>query len=454
MFVRSLLGAAALAAGAGFASAQPATSPFPARLSAPVAVAQPPAPQPHQQSRLRLASLLQPVADPQPAAPAPVAVNPAAPPGFNAPLPVYQYDDNDRLGAPGRFYARGEWLYWATSGQSVPALATAAPSDTARNLAGILGSPTTTVIGGDGTTNKDVRNGFRGTAGWWLDDCQKCGIEADFFFLGNSKTGFSAASDGSAIITRPFFNAVTGLPDTQLVSFPGTVGGSVIGSSQNSVIGGGISMLKNICGTGCGRLDWVFGYRYLNVSDDLSVTESLTALGGQNQVTPGTTFVITDRFKTSNNFHGSVIGLSGDRSFGRWFVGARASVALGMNYSTVDIEGSTTITPPGGAPTTYAGGLLAQPTNIGSYSQSSFAVVPEIGLRAGLEVTDSLRIYAGYNFLYMSNVYRAGEQIDLRVNPNLLPPANGLGGPGVPEDLGKSTGFWAQGVSVGLELRY
>jgi len=459
MLVRSFLGAAALAATTGIALAQPTTLPNGYRPTSPYAatvipaVVSEPAEQP-KTGRVRLATLLKPMADDKPApAPAPVSVNPAAPPGFNGACPTYKYED-DSIGAPGRFWARGEWLYWATRGQPIPALATGSPAGTARNLAGVLGSPNTVVNYGDGNTNTDFRNGYRLNAGWWFDDCRECGIEGDFFFLGDSRQGYSAASDGSTIIARPFVNAATGLQDSQLVSFPGTVGGSLTVDARTSALGAGANLVKNICGTPCARLDFLVGYRYWNVADDLTITENLTALAGQNNVPAGTTYQITDRFRTSNNFHGGLVGLSGEKNFGRWFVGARASVALGVNCQTVEIDGSTVLTPPGGAPTTYAGGLLAQPTNIGSHTRNAFTVVPELGLRIGANVTENVRVYAGYNFLYMSDVLRAGDQIDPFVNTSQLPPRTNVTGPARPAFTPVNTDFWAQGISLGLELRY
>jgi hypothetical protein len=402
----------------------------------------------------RAARLLRPIADPQPAMvePLPVAVNPAAPPGFNAPVPVYPME----TAGPGAFWARGEWLYWATSGQPLPALATGAPATTDRSLAGTLGSPNTTVLYGDGKDNKDFRNGFRFSAGWWFDDDRTRGIEGDFFFLQNSRGGFSAASDGSSIISRPFVNAQTGLQDVELVSYPGVVAGSLIADPRNSVIGGGVSYVHNLCGDPCScrRWDLLLGYRYWNVTDSLSITENLTALPGQTTVPPGTTFVINDRFRTSNNFHGGLIGISAERNRGRYFVAGRASVALGANVQETTIDGSTTITTPGGVPTTYAGGLLAQTTSMGHYTRTVFAVVPEVGIRAGANVTDHVRVYVGYNFLYLSNVQRAGDQIDPRVNTSLLPPGGTFAGPALPNYTPKTTDFWAQGISIGMEVRY
>ena len=75
-------------------------------------------------------------------------------------------------------------------------------------------------------------------------------------------------------------------------------------------------------------------------------------------------------------------------------------------------------------------------------------------MRVGCQLTDNARIYAGYNFMYMSNVVRAGDQIDANVNPTLLPPRTNVTGPALPAFMPKTTDFWAQGISIGLELRY
>jgi hypothetical protein len=136
------------------------------------------------------------------------------------------------------------------------------------------------------------------------------------------------------------------------------------------------------------------------------------------------------------------------------FVGVRASVALGGNRQVTDIEGSTVITPPGGPPQTTSGGLLALPSNIGHYERTEFAVMPQVGVRAGVQLTDHVRVYAGYDFLYLSDALRAGDQIDPRVNPTLLPPVRAGVGPAVPAYTPQSTDFWMQGVNVGLQLRF
>jgi hypothetical protein len=348
-----------------------------------------------------------------------------------------------------------EWLYWTVQGQSLPPLVTASPAGTSRAAVGAPG-PTTDVLFGGNRANNDFRSGFRFSGGVWLNPEQTCGIEADFFFLGQSRNAFAAGGDGTGtILARPFFNTQTGQPDAQLIVFPGLAGNVNVDSTSN-VIGGGVNAIHNLCCSPCGRVDLLLGYRYFGLTDDLSINEDLVstdAIGGR--VPPGYRFQVQDRFRTQNNFHGGVIGLAAERRRSAVFFGARASVALGATQEITDISGSTVITPPGGLPQVYNGGLLALPSNIGHYERTAFAVLPQIGLKAGVQVTECVRVYAGYDFMYLSNVMRAGDQIDLAVNPNQLP---GSGqpqtGPARPAYFAKNTDVWLQGVNIGVSMHW
>jgi hypothetical protein len=102
----------------------------------------------------------------------------------------------------------------------------------------------------------------------------------------------------------------------------------------------------------------------------------------------------------------------------------------------------------------YPGGLLALSSNIGSHSRDIFTVVPEVRLQLAYDVGPRLRLHAGYDFLYWSQVLRAGDQIDLVVNPDLLPPALPGAFPLRPAFTFQGSSFWAQGIDLGLELRF
>ncbi|HEY2785784.1 MAG TPA: BBP7 family outer membrane beta-barrel protein [Fimbriiglobus sp.] len=357
-------------------------------------------------------------------------------------------------GPPGRVWFGAEWIYWKTSGQYIPPLVTTAPVGVPQDVAGTLGKPSTTILAGGQNYNDEFRSGFRITGGVWLDECNKCGIEADFLYLGASKTHdmFHCDGTGNPPLFRPFTNALTGLPDTELVCFPDVLRGAVTVDTQSELIGGGVNFVKNLCCNPCGRFDLLVGYRYLSLTDEVAIHEDLTVL---SQPDAGTHFQIEDRFRTENHFNGGVIGFNAERRYSHYYVDLKASVALGNNHQIGEVAGSQIITNPSGVATSYPGGLLAMPSNIGRYEQNRFCVVPEVGLKFGVQVTEHARAYIGYNYLYMSNVLRAGDQIDLRVNTNQIPPSQGLGGgPALPAFPGKTTSYSAHGVSAGFEFRF
>ena len=361
-------------------------------------------------------------------------------------------------GPAGKYWVAAEYIYWTTSGNRIPALATTAPLGTPRETAGTLGDPNTTVLFGNSRINDDWRSGFRVRAGMWFDECQRCGIEGDFFYLGQSRKQASFDCDGTGrpIVMRPFFNVNENRQDTELVCFPDVLAGRIAIDSKSSFWGTSANLIKNICCDPCGRTDFLLGYRYLNLTDDLTIREDLTSLAGATTVPVGTQFTVIDRFRTENNIHAPYVGLNWERRFSHYYLNVRSTIGIGWNHESTEISGSTTITPPApGVATVYQGGLLAQPSNIGRTTSNKFVVVPTGQVRLGVQLTEHARAYVGYDFMYVSNVARSGDQIDLRVNTNQIPPSTGLGnGPALPAPTGRRTDFWAQGASVGLEFRF
>jgi hypothetical protein len=212
----------------------------------------------------------------------------------------------------------------------------------------------------------------------------------------------------------------------------------------------------------------------VELDEGLHIMENFTTLPGVANVKgfpfqPNTNFQISDRFDTRNQFYGGQIGFDTELRRGRWSLDLNTKVAIGDNHETVDIGGNFVITPPGGPRTVQTGGLLALSSNIGHYTRDRFSVVPELGATLGYNVTDNVRVFAGYNFLFWSNVVRPGEQIDPNLNPRLIPNfckiANAVGAgtkecpannvtvqqPAFPF---RETTFWAQGVTAGMEFKY
>ena len=78
----------------------------------------------------------------------------------------------------------------------------------------------------------------------------------------------------------------------------------------------------------------------------------------------------SDQFRAKSTFFGLNAGVRGQMTEGRWSAAVATTLALGANHNVVDIGGLTTITPPGGTPTTLRGGLLALSTNIGHHDDA------------------------------------------------------------------------------------
>jgi hypothetical protein len=356
-------------------------------------------------------------------------------------------------------YVSAEYLMWWLKQASTPPLVTGSLATT--GVPGAIGQQGTVVLFGGSHIDSDVRSGGRFRAGYWFDDDESCGVEGSFFFLGQRGIHFTAASGGVPGLFRPFFKVNSTVnadgsvsppgESAEQVAFPGTITGRVSADLSSRLWGADANFRGNLLGgpLGCGccyRVDGLAGFRYIGFDESLGVAENLTAL-----TSPGGTFAISDRFATTNRFYGGQIGGVAELRHGPWTLDLRSTVALGWTRQTVDISGSTSIN--GGAP--LAGGLLALPSNIGHFGRNRFGVVPELGMNLGYQVTDYMRVFVGYNFIYWNNVVRPGQQIDRAINTTQLPNSGvPVSGPVRPLFAFHSTDFWAQGVNFGLEFRY
>src|SRR5262249_10329720 len=121
----------------------------------------------------------------------------------------------------------------------------------------------------------------------------------------------------------------------------------------------------------------------------------------------------------------------------------------------VDIRGDQIVVPPGAGPAIFVGGLLATQTNIGRTSRDTFAVVPELNLNVGYQVPPHVRLFAGYESLYWSNVVRPGEQIDGVIDIAFVPnPPAGVQPTGLfrPANPFRQSDLWAHGLNLGMEF--
>ena len=131
----------------------------------------------------------------------------------------------------------------------------------------------------------------------------------------------------------------------------------------------------------------------------------------------------------------------------RWSLEILAKLAVGNNHDDVTIGGQTATTLPGEPTNTVNGGVLALASNSGIYARDTFTLIPDLHVDLAYQWTDHWRTYVGYSILYWGDVTRAGEQIDLNVDPRNLPPVS-PGGLPFPAYVGQRTDFWAHGLNV------
>jgi hypothetical protein len=379
---------------------------------------------------------------------------------------------------PTGLWVKTDFLQWWEKGTHVPPLVTTGPS-TAQP--GYIGEAGTIIDFGNDYINNKSEAGGRIQAGMWLNRCLTVGFEGEYFALAEQDTDYYIWSDGNPIVSRPFYDTSINQENIEKVAFPrgntGSIDGAIDIGMTTRFHGAGGHFVFTVCREdGCWTDDCsctsyhdmframvTAGYRYLYLEDQLGITETLTSTTPQPVDPTNPTgaqgvaaFLINDQFNTQNTFSGGDLGMKFEFQRNRWYADAFPRIALGSTHSVVDINGSTRTTSPAGVETTSVGGLLALPTNIGHFTTDSFSVVPEINLNVGYQFTKHTRVVVGYDFLYWSNVARAGEQIDRSVNSTSIPNSGvtPTGDTTHPAFGFQQTGFWTQGINVGIDCRW
>ncbi len=265
--------------------------------------------------------------------------------------------------APGQFcicfpshgWVHAEYLSWYPDGMRIPALVTtSSPSTTSRANAGVLGLPTTSTLFGGNDILDQNWSGFRIRFGWWLASLPGWGVEGEYVGLGERTDSFFRQSTGTPILARPFFNTLTGFEDSELVAYPGVIGGNIAVDATSRFDGAAVRFKRQLCcSNGCGyspiccqtvpvstRLDATIGYRFWELKESLQVHERLTS---QLPNDPGM-FDIIDRFDTRNLFNGAELGVVWQGRRGWWSMDILMRLGIGNNNQTVTINGSTAIT--------------------------------------------------------------------------------------------------------------
>ncbi|HKI34334.1 MAG TPA: BBP7 family outer membrane beta-barrel protein [Gemmataceae bacterium] len=406
---------------------------------------------------------------PGPALPSPVSEvpGPLAPQDGDRALPAVAPE------APGeRVWVGAEYLLWWLKRTPLPAPLVTTTSDLAAvPPAAFLQSGTSTLLGDD-RLNPGVRSGGRFEAGVWIDDHRTISIEGSCFFLESHTVTQGVASSGepgSPLLAVPFFDADAQAESSFLLAAPGALSGgaalSVTSRLQGAEVDGAVAVLTRPWL----RLEVLAGFRYLDFRENLTFTTTSVGIqapapGSNNGLVLNT----QDQFDSHDLFFGPQVGARAECRLGNLFVEGTAKLAIGDVNQTTTIAGSATtnffIAPPGGpftgvSPQVVPGsGTFAQPSNTGQNNRHQIAWVPEVGVKVGYQLAPWARAFVGYEFLYASNFARPGEQIDRGINTAQTVQSAVAGNPPAPgtRPMVSPGGavFWAQGIDVGLELRY
>jgi hypothetical protein len=349
--------------------------------------------------------------------------------------------------------------------------------------AGIQNAPDTVILFGDQTLRYGTYSGVHFDAGFWFNDQHTWGVDAGGFdlFPRTLTSSFSSDAGGSPVLTRPVFDVsqTPPLPTPFPVSFPGAFSGNITFSTSSHLWGMETNLVRNLAETPHFRADLIAGFRYLDLVEDLDIVQNTTELAGGLiffNVPPGaartdpnfvadfglpvgSSVAIVDRFEARNQVYAGQIG--GRLEYRQdWFSAHLVGkTAFGPDHETLNVSGLTTAEVPGRSPSSVAGGLLALPgTNAGRYVQNWFVIVPEIEAGVGVQLGRHFLLTAGYDFLYINNVVRAGAGVDNNVNSSFVPTSAFFHSPsGTIAPLAhfdRKDVFWAQGLNVGLEVRY
>jgi hypothetical protein len=423
------------------------------------------------------------------------------------------YLPSNAAAGPGDGYqcwVRGDYLLWRIQNTTAPSLITAAPAGVltvaplntfvpinpglpAGTGFATLSALTTASTVGASSLDEGEHSGARLTAGFWCDPDQLCGGEVSFFWLDKRAAPFSATTGNTA----SSFTANTGFTQTTFLVTPGAGGAfttsvlttnplvltgqtsaTVIGGVASQIWGGEANVVSNWLYIGGFRFGALAGFRYLNFTEDLNLTDTITLSNLTANGAPMTVlvagvpansliFASRDSIIAHNNFYGGQIGADMEATCRGFFVAARARIALGVMDQTVNINSQSVFMPPTavaglGSMVTFGGaaagpgGLLSSPLDQGKHSRDRIAWVPEINVKLGYNFTHWLRGYVGYDWLYASNVARPTNQTALATQMTTVQIAGTTNQINVAQPMFRfsDSSIFAQGLTFGLELRY
>jgi hypothetical protein len=332
---------------------------------------------------------------------------------------------------------------------------------------GVLGNADTQVLSGQQTLDYGVFSGGRFQGGfWWGDDASWSLHLGGFFTEERSKQFFaSSTANGTPTLARPFFDSFTGQPASLLVSAPGAFEGSLAMQSNSQLSGLEVNLRRELFPWFGQRWLALAGFRFLDLEEDLRLLQRTRELDdgraffGGRAVPKSAYISLFDSFATENQFFGGQAGLATEWQLGWFVVAATGRAGVGstvtrfsvFGVSRLDLENDNR------SDNIEAGGMLTSASNSEETTRTRLGIVAELNVSLAYEVCSFCRIAVGYDLLYWTEVARPGDQVDPVLNSQSLivsPGYQQAGGQARPVPRRQRSDFWAQGGSIGLEVRY
>jgi hypothetical protein len=340
--------------------------------------------------------------------------------------------------------------FWP-EGQNLPALVTTnrnRPFSTTVDP-GASNDLTRTALFGGGNVLQDDVQGLRGEFGTFFGPNSDSGILLRFFDIGNNALSYNSVPGAEPLVTRPFTLEPGSVPSTVVVNapldlpnFPNSIQGTLDATISSELYGGDILFRHIVARDGMGSLEFLAGYQTARLAEDLRIAS--------RSVNGPTTIELEDHFQTTSRFNGMALGLSGAIQDCRWNLSGMVKLGLGNMETFVGIDGSqrTTVLPDVAE---NNNGLLARATNIGSYTNDTFVISPEVNVSLGYRITRRLDATLGYTYLGLPKVARVADQLDPSLASN---PSVPLVGPARPSFALLESNFSLHSLSYGLQFRF
>jgi hypothetical protein len=334
----------------------------------------------------------------------------------------------------------------------------------------LYGAPFSPAVGGNDQQSFPGFNGARLTVGYWLDDAQRYAVEASGFLLQSRTTTFQVRgnANGEPGLRIPVYNTIPYAPgggcdpdnpnvclippieDGVPLAVPGDLTGGVkiTNSLQLGVLD--LTGVLPIYRDTAWQVSGLVGGTFLQLNEALNLTADLEGLPTSDLYAGQSGYAI-DEFKTRNRFYGASLGLRGRYTFGPIFVEGTGRISFGASQEVLTVNGGYQDFNAPFVNSHGPEGIFAMPANEGRFSRTNFAVVPEVQVKLGYNITPAIALTVGYDFLYDSNVIRPGEQINRNIpKGQTFQQDNTTASLVSPARLFRTTDFFAQGISFGV----